>query len=54
MTTLFKIVVPSTGHEYVIHTDGTIEGFPEDAHICNFYKVLLAKEKALLRKWIQE
>ena len=35
MKVLFKVI--SGEHEYLIYTDGTIEGFPEDSVVVNYY-----------------
>ena len=42
---LFKIIVRSTRHEYVIYDNGEAEGFPEGCIISNHYPNLLASDR---------
>jgi hypothetical protein len=45
---LFKVLVPSSGHKYVIYTNGDTEGFPENDKVLifNYYRALLARARA--------
>ena len=42
---LFKVLMGIGGHEYVIYTNGEIEGFGEGAFVVNCYDQLLALDR---------
>jgi hypothetical protein len=43
---LFKVLMGVGGHEYVVYTDGTVEGFGEGAIVFNYHPELVAVEVA--------
>ena len=50
---LFRVLIPASGHEYRIYTNGEVEGFGEGAAISNYYYDLLYWE-LFLRNALQE
>lgn len=44
---VFKVIVGD--HEYVMYSDGHVEGFGENAIVCNYHPQLMAIEHAQAR-----
>lgn len=49
-TLLFKVTT-ADGHEFKLHTDGKIEGFPDGCWIANYYPFHEIDAMSLARSW---
>ena len=47
---LFRVLLPASGQEWNVFTDGSVEGFPANVYVVNYHPALLAREKTVLRR----